>query len=206
MLDEQMIDRSIPNPKFRIILVTNSRKVILSIMASLLHGLKMITPAPGCKFSHINGLISIKELSQQVPEDTSLFLIDQNWITSHFLSKSLAREMVSLWSEQTIPDERQSFLRMRSGLPSQAAQRRGKPQSQSLTSKKVATCYRCSWLTTVICYTDLFPEQETRGYNCFWNVSSHIKLNMCKAQVILCIPSSIRTLLIFPIASGNTSI
>lgn len=158
-------------------------------MASLLHGFKMVASAPSCTFSPINGLISIKELSQQVPEDISLFLIDQNWITSHFLRKLLARRMVLLWSEQTIQAERQFLLRMRLVSPSQATQRRVKTQSQSSTSKKEMTYYRCSWTTTVcICHTDLSSEQETHGYNYFWNISSHIKLNICRTKLITCTP------------------
>lgn len=93
------------------------------MLTSSLHDFKMVAPAAVFTFSNINGLISIKELFQQGPENIPLFLSDQNWTTSHFLSKSLAGGMVSLWPEETIQAERlvskHCWVRMRSVSPSQ---------------------------------------------------------------------------------------
>lgn len=106
--------------------------------------------------------MSIKELSQQVPKDIPLFLIDQNWITSRFLSKSLAREMVSLgssWEAILIANE--------VSLTFPTCTEEAEDTQSELDQQERGEMLQISLDNNYIGYTDLNFEQETHGYNCF---------------------------------------
>lgn len=136
-------------------------------------------------YSHTSRLISIKELSQQGPGDTLIFL-NQNWITSHFLSKSLwchydqkRRFKLRGFSETFAEDE------VSLSFPEHmAAQRRVKAQSQSSTSKEEGTWRRFSW--TTISVTLISPMRSRHTDTTVSKTSALISNLTCTKPVIIC--------------------
>ena len=119
--------------------------------------------------SHTSGLVSIKELSQQGPENTFLFLIDHNWITSHFLSKWLAQELLSLWPEETIQAER--LLRNLcwgwgwTQLPkAHGCTEKDEDEKSDLYPQRRRNMGKIQLGHNCICYSDLSYEQQIHEY------------------------------------------